>query len=1192
MKLTWDVSLGAYSIKDVSLDPSFNQYVGVSANSGSANLFIDQSTPMSGYTIEALTTKQIAQLNAEDPELMLDANDTYYTVKYMDEAHNVVYMASAGGQPADVTSGHNYVTGYSDIQNLSVWRIFTRAELITYLKEHATEANPLSATSLIMDPDFSRYRSLTENRKVISSWWTVEGAYTQIGGENYNHCAESWYSTFNFYQTLTDLPAGKYRVSAQGAVAYYSDDDITNTPDRPILYATTSSGTQSVEFIASKLNGKMPNGEGSMSAMSASFANPNLYVLDPIEINIFDGKLTVGFKGTYTKSWAIFDNLQLEYCGPLADALSLLKVQWSDLQSKATELQEMDMNRDVKEALKEAANVTPAEETETAYNEVIATLDEAIKNAETSIAKYKVIAEALITYTDKARETLDGSGNNKFASYNFSTQYEDETLTSIDEIDAGWRAAVLAQTTAERDMTEGLYNPDFELGSTEGWTYTSSNDHGAKSTTSTTYYVPNGYAASGNYLFNIWSAGNPISQTVHLHAGHYQISAMGATDAGHTLYIAANDEKATFDSGEDKLTGVEMILDFELTKDQDVTISAATTDAYWYKVDNFKLYYIGAISLDKYYEKISGLTADLNSLRNKDMNVDVEANLLIAYSKGKKVVDNPANYTDVDELSDIIDELTSTLAEVKKSVEIYSDIKEYITKAQDLDDDGLEVFNSLYTEIKNAISNGSITDGEKELEEIQGYYITSVKQQSTEHTDMTEAIVNNDCSNGMTFNPNGWNHQVYPIEHPIGWDVYDANTGYLITDDAFHVNNWSTEADEVNNWGGPDGSVMEAPFAELYGLDRAKYPHVYVKHDTETGYRSGTYNIKIYARMRETGSTSTLPTGMSFYANEVTSTSSYTQGTNTENMSWYAWYEVPFVVSSDGIINFGFELKNWNFNWLAFKFVKLEFVSETYSEEQIADLLAKVPEGDMNIDVKTALDKAVANFKASSTIDNGKILSQAISTAYNSVKLYEEIRADIDSYTNKSVNLDAAGSSNFNNNIMAIQTAYDAGTLTANNVADVYYKAVKAQGAGAEMTEAITNPDFETGSYVGWTTQTSSDTGARSTTNSTFAMVNSHGNYLFNTWATGYPIAQTITGLQPGRYTLIAAVASDEGNATFLFAQTSDTLIYKGKESIAKTYAALDSVEFEVPNDGMVTSDLYIMVQQQLKLTSHSSKVS
>ena len=170
-----------------------------------------------------------------------------------------------------------------------------------------------------------------------------------------------------------------------------------------------------------------------------------------------------------------------------------------------------------------------------------------------------------------------------------------ERLKSIlAQLNSDYTAWQLERATPENpaDVTE-LYivNPDFETGNTNGWTYKTSGDHGAKSTTNDTYKMT---GSSGAYLFNIWSAGNEVSQTSKpIPVGVYKLTAVMATDAGHDMVLTVG-EKSASKSSVDKGTGVLIELPFVIdAENEGLKIAAVTADNFWYKVDNFKLYYTG-----------------------------------------------------------------------------------------------------------------------------------------------------------------------------------------------------------------------------------------------------------------------------------------------------------------------------------------------------------------------------------------------------------------------------------------------------------------------------------------------------------------------------------------------------------------------------------------------------------------------
>lgn len=177
-------------------------------------------------------------------------------------------------------------------------------------------------------------------------------------------------------------------------------------------------------------------------------------------------------------------------------------------------------------------------------------------------------------------------------------KYEAGTVKNASQLAALYRFAKVADGV---DMTGAIVNPSFELGNIDGWTVENSKDTGAKENSNGTYTMSNN---DGKYVFNIWSSGNPISQTIEgLPNGTYKLQAVIATDGGHKVQLNANDKNVQIDAV-DKGTGVEGEVDFEVT-DGKATIGAEGVDKYWYKVDNFRLTLVKAADAagekDKWY---------------------------------------------------------------------------------------------------------------------------------------------------------------------------------------------------------------------------------------------------------------------------------------------------------------------------------------------------------------------------------------------------------------------------------------------------------------------------------------------------------------------------------------------------------------------------------------------------------------
>lgn len=153
-----------------------------------------------------------------------------------------------------------------------------------------------------------------------------------------------------------------------------------------------------------------------------------------------------------------------------------------------------------------------------------------------------------------------------------------------------------------------IKNAGYETGDTKGWTTTSSNDTGARSTTSDTYKFSN---SEGAYLFNTWRKGTPCVQTISssMPAGKYELSAIVGSD-GATIYLITGDNPAEYAYTEttDKAVGIKLTKEFFLSSDAtnykigvvggaDGTAGvhkAYVEDGYWwYKSDNFQLKYYG-----------------------------------------------------------------------------------------------------------------------------------------------------------------------------------------------------------------------------------------------------------------------------------------------------------------------------------------------------------------------------------------------------------------------------------------------------------------------------------------------------------------------------------------------------------------------------------------------------------------------
>lgn len=186
--------------------------------------------------------------------------------------------------------------------------------IFTYKLKNATPQNPLDMTNMITNPAFNNN--------------TPEG-WKGIGTINY-HVVEFYQRTFNMYQIIAGLPAGKYVLKAQGferptandgGAAYRGGTEKISA----MFYAKANSFPQKNNLFSS-IYKQSYSGSGSlngyvntMAAAETLLSNANRYydvTVSDILLNTGD-TLIIGAKSDFQQSgyWALFDNFRLEYHG-------------------------------------------------------------------------------------------------------------------------------------------------------------------------------------------------------------------------------------------------------------------------------------------------------------------------------------------------------------------------------------------------------------------------------------------------------------------------------------------------------------------------------------------------------------------------------------------------------------------------------------------------------------------------------------------------------------------------------------------------------------------------------------------------------------------------------------------------------------------------------------------------------------
>ncbi|MCR5780059.1 MAG: hypothetical protein K6G70_05910 [Bacteroidaceae bacterium] len=428
------------------------------------------------------------------------------------------------------------------------------------------------------------------------------------------------------YQTVTGLAAGTYTIELFGA-ANLTEGRAGMTTDfaegdeaslkAVYLYAETTAGTVK-QYIPCLIESNFNNRGGEEAVPTAK--------LEGIVVGE-DGQVKIGiYKEVGLTNWHF---VQLKSVSATVDAKSMLaaSVEAAQAIDKAT----------IPAALATKLDNTVAEnnksyDTADDYQAAINAIDAVVADAKAYAPLTAALAQGEV-YKAHVAEGNEAITTYETAIADVVTAYEAATVADIPAaiatVEAALPALAKAQTLAGADMTVFITNPDFETGNTEGWTYESSNDHGAKSTSEANYAME---GASGNYLFNIWSSGNAISQTIEgLPAGMYELKAVIATDEGQQVQLNANDQSVQIDAT-GKGNGIDSAISFLVT-DGKATIGAEGVNKWWYKVDNFRLTLVNPMTADN-AEYLAALVA-IGDGGDYYISTDVEETKYYITSAGK-----------------------------------------------------------------------------------------------------------------------------------------------------------------------------------------------------------------------------------------------------------------------------------------------------------------------------------------------------------------------------------------------------------------------------------------------------------------------------------------------------------------------------------------------------------------------------
>ena len=456
------------------------------------------------------------------------------------------------------------------------WVLVTKADRLAAMA-NATEANPVDATFLLKNPEFGRYKL-----PAYDAAWTFtfpSETNKKNAGDNTNFCVESYHVAFDFAQTVADAPNGYYAVRGQ---AFYRQDGSDNT-NLPYFYV----GSAKVAFPAKT------GSENSMSDASTSFTAGTYQTAWSNKAAYAGGGLKVGAHlDNNTALWCIWDNIQIQYYGPI------------DLSAYATELANAVAAAEAYESQLPAAAYSPIAAAITENNKTYTSEAEytaAITAITTAVSTYvsSSIVSAYSNYKTIKANIL--AINSSFDVSAADTEVEAATTTdginaAITTLQTSFKSYLVTIEDAEIDITEVLItNPGFELGNVTGWTNSGTEAAAAQGNKA----FDN---TQGNYYAERWHAAGTVNlnQTLtDMPAGYYELSAYVYTDTGDgKLY--ANDTYTAFS------TSTKYTLPFQLTDAGSITFGASCTLTVttWICMDGFAIKFLGSAPLGIFKDKL------------------------------------------------------------------------------------------------------------------------------------------------------------------------------------------------------------------------------------------------------------------------------------------------------------------------------------------------------------------------------------------------------------------------------------------------------------------------------------------------------------------------------------------------------------------------------------------------------------
>ena len=427
------------------------------------------------------------------------------------------------------------------------------------------------------------------------------------------------------------------------------------------------------------------------------------------------------------------------------------------------------------------------------------------------------------------------------------------------------------------DMTDKIVNPSFETGDLTGWTVGSSADTGVKPNSNATYATE---GCDGDYLFNTWWQGIPITQTVtNLANGKYELKALMTNDAitaGNKpcLYLLANGAHSEVFSSPNSGTFAEGSMQFYVTNGT-ATIGAIGGNAdgsfteagyYWYKVDNFRLTFVEALP-----------TIDEVEIPEGKMSNDALAAINAAKEAG-----------DVVALLEAVQKAKESIAAYAKAQAAIDAAKAEMSATNVYTAEAFNAYKAIYDAAETKYNDGTLIDAD-----------AKALENPEERT--------------------AWQHEASILIDDLllsAWNIGETKAKDYET--ALYINTWSSE-------GEGDGTNFLVPFFEYWTGDGDSLGENTLTA-TISNLQKGVYDVTAWVRVRMKNGAEAPAYGITLQANdgEAANVSDGEQiGTSQFFLKNAA---AQGEVGEDGVLSIKFTVAaDNNISWLSFKNVKYAF---------------------------------------------------------------------------------------------------------------------------------------------------------------------------------------------------------------------------------------------------------------------------